>query len=115
MSIDLSPEGIDSPVIVLDRTKRARLRSKFFEYEARIDPYKPPECQMGAIMKMEVLSALLEKGRVETWALSLELAKKYGPGFDVDAFNNACAVIQDYNETGGTKVRGGTGLPKEAQ
>ncbi|MEK7503001.1 MAG: hypothetical protein AAB556_00990 [Patescibacteria group bacterium] len=103
----------ESPILVLpkDETRKQQLRKKLAEYRGRIDPSHAPETQMSAICKTTVLERLLRDGQVKTYDLSLEMAEMYGSGFDVNKFNNACGVIDDYCKTGGQNVSGGTGLP----
>ncbi|MBI1975038.1 MAG: hypothetical protein HYS57_01605, partial [Parcubacteria group bacterium] len=107
-------EATKSPVIVLpdDETRKQQLRDKLTQYKGRVHPYRAPELQMNmdTICKIAVLERLLCDGQVSTWDLSREMAKTYGSGFDVNAFNNACGVIEDYCKTGGQNLRGGTGL-----
>lgn len=93
-----------------DPTRITRLWEKLAEYQGRIDPFRAPELQMDAICKRTVLLTLLRHGRVDTHKLSREMAEQFGSGFDPRAFDNACAVIEDYIKTGGQSVSGGTGL-----
>ena len=69
---------------------------------------------MDAIYKVTVLKRLLQDGQVNTYELSLEMAKVHGSSFDVDVFDNACSVIEDYCKTGGANAHGGTGLTSKA-
>jgi hypothetical protein len=103
-----------SPIIVLpeNETRRAQLRAKLKEYRGRMSPYQPPEMAMDTVFKAEVLATLLEKGRVDTHALSREVAERFGDGFNLDTFGNACAVIDNYCTAGGENIVGGTGLPQ---
>lgn len=103
----------ESPVwIVLptDETRKQQLRDKLVEYKKRMVPYRAPEMQMNTICRTTVLEQLLCDSRVNTWELSQKMAETYGSGFDVNAFNEACGVIEDYCKTGGRNLRGGTGL-----
>lgn len=102
----------ESPVLVLTKDKKRlqQLNGKLAEYRGRRDPQYPPEMQMDTICKIAVLERLLRDSRVNTWEFSRELASTYGTSFDVEAFNNACAVVEDYCQTGGQIARGGTGL-----
>lgn len=103
-----------SPVLILPTENSEvirRLALKLEEYQRRLDPRRAPEKQMDTLCKIAVLSALLTDHRVVTWDLSRVLRAGYGPGFDPRAFDNACRVIADYYSTGGTRNRGGTGLP----
>ena len=101
-----------SPTIALptDEARKQQLQDKLEEYRGRMDPYRAPEMQMGTICKIAVLEQLLRDGEVNTFELSLEMSKKYGSGFDHNAFNNACGVVEDYCKTGGQNVSRGTGL-----
>jgi hypothetical protein len=73
------------------------------------DYYKAPESFAYVNYKIAVLEKLLTYGEVDIHELFRELNEKFS-GLDVDAFNNACAVIQDYVKTGGKESHGGTGL-----
>ncbi len=101
-----------SPVLTLpeDPTRVRQLQAKLEEYKGRMTPSRAPETRMDTICKIAVLKRLLAQGKVTTWDLARELAANYGSGYDPNAFNNACAVIQDYCETGGASAVGGTGL-----
>lgn len=95
------------------RIKRSRIQQKLSEYEDRLagyqadgrDNYEPPELgigsipnrQIGTVYKIAVARELLEKGEVDTYELSRRLSVEHG-GFNVDRFNNACAVMQSYCE-----------------
>ena len=97
----------ETPIIRLpdDEEMQARLRHKLAEYKERIEPYRAPELQQDTYFKIQVLERLLERGEVNTYNLSLELAARLGKReFSVDDFNNACAVIQDYATTGGANT-----------
>lgn len=104
----------ESPIIVLPDSKerQEQLKAKLKEYQGRIDPYRHPALQMGAICKKTVLERLLKDGKINTWELSEEMSKTYGLDFDAESFDNACAVIKDYCKTGGAHTKGGTGLVK---
>jgi len=101
-----------SPVIVLpeDEARKVQLRRKLEEYKKRMLPFRAPEFQMDTICKVAVVERLLRDGQVLTWELSREMVKTYGSGFDPNAFNNACGVIEDYCKTSGQNTSGGTGL-----
>lgn len=106
-------DSTSGPMIILpeDEELRSSLSHKLEEYNSRLDRFKAPELQMETICKIAVLSRLLEAGEVNTYALSIELHQRYGPGFQLVYFDNACSVIFDYVTTGGANVVGGTGLP----
>ncbi len=120
MGQDKNKENIESPKIKFpeDITKVKSLQEKLAEYKERLgtqmkkDPHKVPELFTDTNYKIAVLEKLLTDGEVNTYELSRELNEKYG-GFNVDDFNNACAVIEDYAKTGGKEVTGGTGLKFE--
>ncbi|MBT9144063.1 MAG: hypothetical protein DDT29_02477 [Dehalococcoidia bacterium] len=120
MGQDKNKENIESPKIKFpeDITKVKSLQEKLAEYKERLgtqmkkDPHKVPELFTDTNYKIAVLEKLLTDGEVNTHELSRELNEKYG-GFNVDDFNNACAVIEDYAKTGGKEVTGGTGLKFE--
>lgn len=102
----------ESPVIIFpkDETRQQQLRDKLIEYRGRIDPYLAPERQMDTIYKIAILERLLHDGRVNIRELSRTMAKTHGSNFDVNLFNNACGVIEDYCKTGGKNLHSGTGL-----
>lgn len=99
------------PIIVFptDETRQQQLRNKLVEYRGRIHPYLAPERQMDTICKIVILERLLHDGRVNTGELSREMAKTHESSFDVNLFNNACHVIEDYCKTGGQNVYSGMG------
>ena len=107
----------DGPKLTMpkDPALVTKLEDKLLDYRTRLDtlreenPFKAPESFTDTNYKIAVLERLLAEGEVDTQQLSRELNEKYG-GLDVKVFNNACAVINDYTETGGDSVRGGTGL-----
>lgn len=99
-----------------------QLRKKLEEYEARQEKYafihpdrwgvaQKDNAYKKNAYKKAVLERVLRDRRIETWTISREMAATYEQNFDCDIFNNACGVIKDYCETGGQKVRRGTGLP----
>ncbi len=116
-----------SPVIRLpeDKGRVEQLERKLTEYQGRLErhrkkvrvehPYWSPE-QINCFLsdtryKIIVLSRVLKDKKVKTYNLSREIAKGEAEGwFDVDAYQNACGVIDDYCLTGGQRARGGTGL-----
>src|SRR4030042_4226739 len=106
------PETNEPPIIILpeDEAHKQQLHRKLEEYRQRIDPFRHPGLQMSAVCKKTVLEHLLRDGQVNTWKLSKDMAATHGQTFDIDAFNNACAVIDDYCKTGGKKAQGGTGF-----
>ena len=97
----------------------AKLERKLAEYEKRVEKaqdtrhpelaYKTDRRYRDALFKSAVLREVLAKGEVKTYDLSLELAKQHEP-FDVDRFNNACAVIAAYCGQLDGELCGGTGL-----
>ena len=98
------------PVIRLTENREA-IEKKLDEYKSRYDTSKAPEQQYDTIYKIAVAQKLVDEGQVDTYALSNELAAKFGP-LDIRLFNTACAVMADYIQTGGQNNRGGTGLPE---
>jgi hypothetical protein len=97
------------------------LNDKLLEYKERLgaemkeQPYKAPEQYSNdTVYKIAVLDELLKNGEVNTQELSRELKEKYG-FINIDDFDNACGVIEDYNETGGKNNSGGTGFKIEQE
>lgn len=97
-----------------DEERVAQLRAKHQEYLQRLDQFDHPELrarrQWDAFCKEYGLRILLTKGQLDTHALSLDLAQKFPKAFDVDGFNNAMGVIDDYVTTGGENILRGRGL-----
>lgn len=91
------------------------LRAKLGEYDARskkiwdTEKYRAPEVIFTQSYNRDVLRMLLEKGEINTWAMSRALEKR-NYTFDPRAYNNAVAVIADYVKTGGKNTSKG-GLP----
>lgn len=98
-----------------DTDRVAQLRAKHQEYQGRLDPFDHPELRArhnwDAFCKEWGLRILLEKGVLDTHTLSLELAREFPDAFDVDGFNNAMGVIDNYVTTGGKGIKRGKGLP----
>lgn len=111
------------PVIVLskDSVRKKQLERKLEEYEQRLKKqegefaFSHPDMRLKytarSRYRMYVLKELLENNKVDTYALSRNIAEKEGGLFDVEAFDEACTIIEDYVKTGGVSLRGGTGLP----
>ena len=107
--------------IVLPNDERVReaLRFKMQEYKRRLegaqrDIFKHPDLifmqNTDSAYKFVIAKALLDKGEVDTWELSKAF---YGASgyVDVESFNNAADVINNYVRANGRNVRGGTGFP----
>lgn len=114
----------ESPKIVLpeDELGRRTLKDKLEEYRGRLEeikkqnPYMHPELirrisgrGRGLGYRIDILESLLEHGELDTHQFSLELKKRDG-FFDVENYNTAVAIIDDYCKTGGKNITGGTGL-----
>ena len=111
-----------------DVNLKKRLEAKLAEYQSRKNgqgkPWEywhPEQAHMmsaeyrDACYKFDVLSAVLSATGghpVNTFDLSLELVKRYGKSFDVEKFNNACGVIENYLGQASYEQSGGTGLPE---
>ena len=120
----MTPESAENegPTIVLDQNRRLDLEAKLDEYTKRFTDdmratddrvYESPENRgdlVDAAMKIAVLTTLIHDGIVRTFALSRELMHK-DPFWEVEYFENACAVIDNYNGMSSAGVQGGTGLP----
>src|SRR3989344_306759 len=96
-------------VLPNDKGIREALRFKMEEYGGRLekakgDGYKDEELvfmqNTDSAYKFSIAKALLENGEVDTWELSRAFHEKYG-SVDVESFNRAAAVIDDYCTTGG--------------
>ena len=113
---------MSSPVITKPEDKEllAKLERKLIEYEKRVAQtqgtmhpelaYKTSHHYRDSLYKSSVLRELLTKGKVKTHDFSLELAKRFCESFDVDGFNNACAVVEAYCKQQSNILHGGTGL-----
>jgi len=96
--------------IVLPKNKelREKLERKLKEYEVRLKNADRERTRIGAQNKIAVLKELLDNGIVEASVLKKRIIQE--EWFDEDRFENAMWVINDYCETGGENVVGGTGL-----
>ncbi len=94
-----------------------KLKKKLSEYEKRVGKLKKklymnnPELSYNSIpgFKALITKRLYLRGEVETQELAKEIIEEYGR-VDNDEFNAAASVINDYCETGGKKLKKGTGL-----
>ncbi|MFH1780784.1 MAG: hypothetical protein ABH841_02170, partial [Candidatus Nealsonbacteria bacterium] len=66
--------------------------------------------QMNTAYKIVILERLLRDGQVKISELVREMSEIYA-NFNIDNFQDACAVIDDYCKTGGKNLFDGTGLP----
>ena len=101
-----------SPVITLpdDADLRSRLERKLEEYQIRVQDHPfSLRIALDSEYKSILIEELLEHGKVATWKVCNELAKKYSY-VDSIYFVNACAVINAYCRDGGKELIGGTGL-----
>lgn len=78
----------------------------------KIDVSKMDAEQMDTVFKIVLLQRLLINGSISGWNIMKELAGHFGRKFNAQQYNQAFAVITDYCQTGGAKVKGGTGLKK---
>lgn len=100
-----------------DEAIREKLLKKMQEYEKRVRGLKKklqlpnPEMSYKSIPGFKALIArkLYHQGEVNTRQIAKELTEEYGK-LDDDQFNLAASVIQDYCDTGGKKVKQGTGF-----
>ncbi|MDP3999665.1 MAG: hypothetical protein Q8P76_03690 [bacterium] len=99
-------------VIVLpkDEERKQRLTRKREEYRHRLDNPDFSGYKNEMLCRIEVLDRLLADGRAVTKDILNKLVKQYGSEVNLDDFDSSCVIIEDYCETGGAKVRGGTGL-----
>ncbi len=110
-------------VLPTDGRRVKQLRLKLEEYKERAKrhelealrqgkniAYAPPETVLdfGTKSKIEVLSALLEKGKI-SWS---EIEEGNSSPAKIPYLRNAFDVTMSYVESGGQGVRGGTGLPE---
>ena len=105
--------------IPADPTRKEQLQKKLEEYWERLDLPRYASYRTSTLMKIEILSRMLEEGEIFTDGLLEELKKKYAGstefGHEIATeliFADACVVINDYCTTGGVNILGGTGLPK---
>ncbi len=98
-----------SPVITLpdDPEVRGRLWFKLREYDGRVGVFRHPQLrtrrEWDADYKRKVLRALFENGEVTTFDLARAIEAQYG-GVIREEFDNACAVIEHYCQTGGSDL-----------
>lgn len=96
---------------------KKKLKNKLSEYENRVTRLKKnlyvnnPELSYNSIpgFKALITRRLYLHGEVETKELAKELIEEYGK-VDLDDFNAAAGVINDYCKTGGKKLKKGSGL-----
>ena len=118
----------ESPILVLPEDKELvkKLHKKFQEYNERIKTYHKDHLNQHPdfrdrmmalnICKKTILGILFQEKRIVAWDASKKFVGECmkrdegsGPTF-VNAWVDAWSVIQDYCETGGANVHGGTGL-----
>jgi len=100
-----------------DHDVRDKLKKKITEYEKRVGKLKKqlnlfnPELSYNSIPGFKALIArrLYQCGEIETREMAKELTEEYGR-LDPEQFNAAASVINDYCNTGGKKVKKGTGF-----
>lgn len=105
------PESPKGPEIVMPEERRAFLEIKLREYETRLKTfkelhrYKAPEDPVfaGTHYKMALVKALLRDGKVNTWTLQRQMEQEFG-SIITARYQNACAVVADYCNTGGKNV-----------
>lgn len=97
-----------------DAKQIKQLQNKLEEYYQRLKEYDVPNARLDLIPKIEVLKQVLEQGQVNVEEMALVVINKYQSEFDLNlltyCFINACVVIDDYCQTGGKNIFGGTGL-----
>ncbi len=76
------------------------LKAKLAEYKKRYNPYKPPERQQDAFLKILMLQEL-KNGRVQPDVLRQQMQRLCGEYFVLKSFLNAWGVVEDYCLTGG--------------
>ena len=100
-----------------NNTVKNKLKKKISEYEKRVSKLKKklnrhnPDFSYKSIPGYKALIArrLYLTGEIETKELAKELHEEYG-SVDPEDFNTAAGVIKDYCQTGGKKVKKGTGF-----
>lgn len=93
----------------ITESRRTQLAKKLEEYFQRINDHQRSErSRNDARIKHAVLETLLKTGKIDPSELRKVLAKE--SWFDEERFQNAVAVIEDYVQTGGANIGGGTGL-----
>lgn len=94
-----------------------KLKKKLSEYDKRVSKLKKkiythnPDLSYISIpgLKAMITRRLYQRGEVHTQELAQELIEEYGR-VNSDEFNAAAGVINDYCETGGKKVKKGSGF-----
>lgn len=104
-------------IILPENTQvKTMLQKKLSEYERRVARLKKkihsgnPELSYISIpgFKALITRRLYQRGEVKTQELAQEIVEEYGR-LNADEFNTAAGVIQDYCQTGGKKLKKGTG------
>jgi len=105
------------PKIILPKDEKIvrALEEKLKEYRARLKAYDytHPELRnklTSSWYKAGIVERLLKDRELNTSQFLSELKEKEG-SLDLDNYKTAVAVINDYIETGGKNVNGGTGFP----
>ena len=88
-----------------------RMKTKLKEYQRRLARLKKTKSFKNPVQadstitgyKAFIARRLTQQGEVDTYVLSRELREEYGY-VDLEAFNNAAGVIEDYCKTGGKHV-----------
>ncbi len=100
-----------------DPVTKEKLEGKLSEYKKRMNksieqnPCIAPEAIYCTDVgyKAAIVERLFDKGLVNLSDFAIELQKKYGI-INIDDYNNAAGVIDDYCTTGGKNTKDGTGF-----
>ncbi|NQT50111.1 hypothetical protein HQ571_05440 [Candidatus Kuenenbacteria bacterium] len=102
-----------SPVIELpvDDLKVRELQAKRDDYLERLKTHKSEQYRLDLTYRIELIESLLREKRVETWDFCHLIVTREG-SINGQAFDNACAVVDDYCKTGGAQTIRGRGFGK---
>lgn len=98
----------------LDVKRQKQLTEKLKEYWSRLSsfPYEHIDKKKRLIYKIDILGSLIASGNVEYDKARMRLLMTYGESFNEGIYKEVFSIIQDYSDSGGQNVQGGTGLPE---
>ena len=99
----MGSEKKTSATIILpsDPCRQERLRAKLKEHEERLSPGHHPLLKKYEDMQKTIIERLLRDGKIDVSKLCVEMVKIHGSDyFEMEDFVMACALVEDYCETG---------------
>lgn len=106
-----SPERIETVQVFQQKFNeyKKRLQEQTLQYgKSPVNPKQLNEV-LDTRYKMKVISSLLTEGKADWLTIQKEL-KEQDLAVDFTILEDAFMVINDYKETGGKNIKGGTGL-----